>query len=84
MASTWDVSALDGTNRRDSAGWSYPNSTQPFSFLAGWISIYSQRVDGCMLDGEPMTAQPGALYGGWISPWIQGLLKGDPNHPEPI
>jgi hypothetical protein len=28
--------------------------------------------------------QPGLFYGGWITSWIQGPFKGDPNHPELI
>ena len=84
VASYWDVSAFDGTSRHARAGWSYPNPTQPFALLAGWISVYPQRVDGCLLDGESVMAQPGAFYGGWITPWIRGPFKGDPNHPELI
>ena len=27
---------------------------------------------------------PGEFYGGWVSPWVQGPFKGDPEHPELI
>ena len=84
VASYWDVSADDGTNRRVRAGWSYSNPTQPFALLAGWISVYPSRVDACALDGQMVLSQPGEFYGGWISPWIRGPFKGDPNHPELI
>lgn len=84
VASYWDLSAVDGTDRRVRAGWSYPKPTQPFSLLAGWISVYPRQVDGCLLEGETVWAQPGLFYGGWISPWIRGPFKGDSNHPELI
>ena len=82
VASYWDVSAADGTDRRVRAGWSYPKPTEAFSLLAGWISVYPRRVDCCRLEGEDVLAQPGEFYGGWISPWVQGPVKGDPEHPE--
>ena len=84
VASYWDVSAVDGTDRRVRAGWSYPKPTEAFSLLAGWISVYPRRMDRCRLDGEDALAQPGKFYGGWVSPWIQGPFKGDPEHPELI
>ena len=84
VASYWDLSALDGTDRRVRAGWSYPKPTEAFSLLAGWISVYPRRMDRCRLDGEDALAQPGEFYGGWVSPWIQGPFKGDPEHPELI
>ena len=44
VASYWDISAGDGTNRRFRAGWSYPTPSQPFALLSGWISIISDRL----------------------------------------
>ena len=44
------------------AGWSYPNPTEPFALMAGWISVYPERVDCCLLDGMTVTAQPGAFW----------------------
>ena len=73
--------ALDGSERRVRAGWSYSNPTQAFSLLAGWISVYPRSVDACKLEGEVVLAQPGEFYGGWISPWIHGPFKGDRAHP---
>ena len=84
VAAYWDVSAADRTDRRVRAGWSYPKPTESFSLLAGWISVYPRRVDRCRLEGKDVLAQPGEFYGGWISPWIQGPFKGDPDHPELI
>ena len=84
VASYWDVSAVDGVDRRARAGWSYPSPTQPFALLAGWISVYPERVDVCRLEGEVVLPQPSEFYGGWISSWTLGPFKGDPEHPELI
>ena len=82
VASYWDMSAFDGIDRRVRAGWSYTKPTESFSLLAGWIGVYPRRVDRCRLECEEVLAQPGEFYGGWVSPWIQGPFKGDPDHPE--
>ncbi len=84
VASYWDLSAADGTGRRVGAAWSYSQPTEAFSLLAGRISVYPRSVDLCRLEGEDILSQPGEFYGGWISPWIQGPFKGDPEHPELI
>ena len=39
-------------------------------------------MDGCWLNGEPVTAQAGGFYGGWITSAVEGPFKGDPNHPR--
>ena len=39
-------------------------------------------MDGCWVNGEPVIAQPGGFYGGWITSQVQGPFKGDPLHPE--
>jgi hypothetical protein len=41
-------------------------------------------MDGCWLDGERVTPQPGQFYGGWITADVEGPFKGDPHHPELI
>ena len=68
--------------RRRRAVWQYPEPTEPFRDLAGWISLYPGLVDGCWLDGEAVQPQPGGFYGGWISTDLIGPFKGDPLHPE--
>ena len=82
VASYWDVSAVDGSDRRVRAAWSYPEPTEAFSLLAGWIGVYPRRVDRCRLEGAEVLAQPGEFYGGWVTPLIQGPYKGDPEHPD--
>ena len=84
LASYFDLSNFDGSDRRARAAWSYPNPTDRFSVLAGWISLYPGMVDLCTLEGEEVTPQPGSFYGGWITSAVIGPFKGDPMHPELI
>jgi hypothetical protein len=35
-------------------------------------------VDACRVDGEPVAAQAGDFYGGWITKNVKGPFKGDP------
>ena len=73
-----------GERRLSRAVWSYPEPTRPFAALAGWFALYPALMDGCWLDGERVTPQPGGFYGGWITSAVQGPFKGDPSHPELI
>jgi len=60
------------------AAWSYPRPTPPFAAIAGYLAFYPSKMDRCAVDGEPVQAQPGDFYGGWITPEIVGPFKGDP------
>ena len=87
VARYFDLVDQSGTaleQRRRQAVWQYPDPTEPFRALAGWISLYPGLVDGCWLDGEAVQPQPGGFYGGWISADLIGPFKGDPLHPELI
>lgn len=64
------------------AVWTYPEPTAAFAALAGWLAVYPALMDGCWLDGERVTPQPGGFYGGWITSQVEGPFKGDPLHPE--
>jgi len=66
------------------AGWTYPEPNQAFAALAGWFAVYPALMDGCWVDGELVTPQPGGFYGGWITSRVAGPFKGDPLHPELI
>ncbi|MEO1003434.1 MAG: DUF427 domain-containing protein [Cyanobacteria bacterium J06638_7] len=68
--------------RLQRAAWSYHEPSGAFAALAGWIAVYPALMDGCWLDGERVTPQPGGFYGGWITSRVQGPFKGDPAHPE--
>jgi uncharacterized protein (DUF427 family) len=75
---------LASERRLRRAVWIYPEPTAAFAPLAGWFAVYPALMDGCWIDGERVTPQPGGFYGGWISSKVIGPFKGDPLHPELI
>jgi uncharacterized protein (DUF427 family) len=58
--------------------WSYPKPTPGFSAIRDYVAFYARPMDGCFVDGERVTPQPGDFYGGWITPNIEGPFKGGP------
>jgi uncharacterized protein (DUF427 family) len=67
-----------GDRRSPDAAWSYPEPSQAFEPIRGYLAFYPSRVDECLVDGEVVRAQPGDFYGGWITGEIVGPFKGDP------
>lgn len=76
VASYYDVVVGD----RNAAGgaWSYPSPAAGYEELAGRVAFYPSVMDECRVDGEPVTAQSGDFYGGWITGDIVGPFKGGP------
>ena len=70
----WD---LDGARRLTSIAWSYPDPSPGFESITDHLAFYPSRVD-CFVDNEPVGAQEGDFYGGWITPEIRGPFKGGP------
>jgi uncharacterized protein (DUF427 family) len=63
--------------------WSYPEPSRSFEAIKNFLAFYASRVvtqdgDGCFVDGERVTPQPGGFYGGWITSDIVGPFKGGP------
>lgn len=58
--------------------WSYPQTTDAFRQLAGYLAFYAGKVDECWVDTDLATPQPGEFYGGWITPRVAGPFKGIP------
>ena len=59
------------------AAWSYPAPFDEFGALAGYVSFYPARF-ACTVGGQPVRAQPGRFYGGWVTPELVGPMKGEP------
>ena len=57
--------------------WAYPAPTKRFARIAGYVSFYPGKVE-CFVDGEPVRAQPGEFYGGWVTDDVVGPFKGEP------
>jgi len=62
---------------RNSA-WTYPDPSESFAEIAGYVAFYAPEMDECLVDGERVTPQPGGFYGGWITSEIVGPFKGVP------
>jgi uncharacterized protein (DUF427 family) len=66
-----------GRVERD-AGWFYPDPSPPYAALRDHVAVYAGRTDGCFIDDERVTPQPGGFYGGWITADLIGPFKGAP------
>lgn len=65
-----------GDRRADNAVWRYPQPTERFAAIKDCIAVYPSRMDACYVDDEPVQAQAGDFYGGWITSDIVGPFKG--------
>jgi len=72
----FDVIAGAATAPR--AAWSYPKPTPAFAPLAGYIAFYAGLMDEAYVGDVKVLAQPGGFYGGWITPNLDGRIKGAP------
>ena len=68
---------VNGETLRDVA-WSYPNPNPAFRSLRDHVAFYAGPFDGCFVDDERVTPQPGNFYGGWITSDVSGPFKGAP------
>jgi len=60
------------------AAWTYPDPTPGFRPIAGYVAFYAGPMEACFVGPDQVTPQPGAFYGGWITPGIVGPFKGGP------
>jgi len=73
-AQYWDLNG--GQSRLAKVAWSYPKPLAGAEVLAECIAFYAHELK-CSVGGAKVIAQPGAFYGGWITPDISGPFKGD-------
>ena len=76
QAAYYDVVAPEKVAAR--AGWTHPDPFEDFDKVAGHIAFYCAAMDGCWVGGHRATPQPGAFYGGWVTPHVTGPFKGGP------
>jgi uncharacterized protein (DUF427 family) len=76
VATYLDVTAGGVTARR--AAWRYDDPNPPFAALAGHVAFYVGAMDECRVGDMRATAQPGDFYGGWVTPDLDGVVKGAP------
>ena len=59
------------------AAWCYDHPTARFSPLAGYFAFYAALMDDAWVGDTPVIPQPGDFYGGWVTPNLEGRIKGD-------
>jgi uncharacterized protein (DUF427 family) len=73
----YDVVGGDG-RVQPRAAWRYPDPAPGYEALADRVALYPGRMDRCTVDGEPVRAQAGDFYGGWVTSRVVGPFKGAP------
>ncbi|MEM8548545.1 MAG: DUF427 domain-containing protein [Pseudomonadota bacterium] len=76
VAAYWDVAAGDITAPH--AAWSYPDPTQPFLPIKGYLAFYATLMEHCFVGDHRVIPQPGDFYGGWVTDNLRGPIKGAP------
>jgi len=69
--------ALKEDPSRTIVGWSYPEATDAFASIKGYMAFYPSKLQ-CFVAGERVRPQPGSFYGGWITSDVVGPFKGEP------
>lgn len=75
-ATYFNVSAGGTTVER--AAWTYQRPRNHYGDLRDHVAFYAEKMDRCLVDGEPVQPQPGGYYGGWITRELIGPFKGRP------
>ena len=76
LARYWTIRVGDVVAHR--AAWSYPEPVERYVALRDHLAFYAGRMDACWVDGIRAEPQPGGFYGGWVTPEIEGPIKGSP------
>lgn len=76
MARYFDVIA--GGKAAPRAAWAYDRPTAGFAALAGHVAFYAGLMDEAWVGGVRVVPQPGDFYGGWVTPNLEGRIKGAP------
>ena len=69
------VDVVAGGRVAEAAGWRYASPVPAFEPIRDHLAFYAQLLD-CWVDGEPVTANEGSFYGGWITSRVVGPFKG--------
>ncbi|MEL6830500.1 MAG: DUF427 domain-containing protein [Pseudomonadota bacterium] len=67
-----------GQKSASNAAWTYPAPSNPFAMISRHIAFYPALMQACFVNDEPVIAQPGGFYGGWVTSHVAGPFKGGP------
>ena len=76
VARYFNVAAGTAVARR--AAWAYARPTPAFARLADHVAFYAGLMDEAWVGDLRVLPQPGGFYGGWITPNLEGRIKGAP------
>jgi uncharacterized protein (DUF427 family) len=76
VARYFDVVAGGKTALR--AAWAYDRPSAAFAALAGYVAFYAGLMDEAWVGDLRVVPQPGDFYGGWVTPNLDGRIKGAP------
>ena len=60
------------------AAWTYRRPSPRFAALEGFVAFYAGKVDAAWVGDVQVIPQPGDFYGGWVTPNLDGTVKGAP------
>jgi uncharacterized protein (DUF427 family) len=60
------------------AAWCYDSPTAGFAALAGYVAFYAGLMEKAWVGDLRVIPQPGDFYGGWVTPNLDGQIKGAP------
>ena len=72
------LDVVAGPVRAAGAAWTYRDPVPAFAALLDTVAVYPAAMDSCTVDGEPVRAQDGGFYGGWVTDDVSGPYKGAP------
>lgn len=76
VARYFDV--LAGSATAPMAAWAYVTPTARFAALAGYVAFYAGLMEEAWVGELRVIPQPGDFYGGWVTPNLDGRIKGAP------
>lgn len=67
-----------GSAAASGAAWAYDTPTVPFAAIEGHFAFYAALMDEAWVGDLRVIPQPGNFYGGWVTPNLDGQIKGAP------
>ncbi len=76
LANYYDV--IVGEKVARTGAWTYHNPRGGYELMRDHVAFYAGPMEACWVDEERALAQPGSLFGGWITDDVVGPFKGSP------
>lgn len=76
VARYFDV--ISGAATAARGAWAYDRPTDRFAMLGGYVAFYAGLMDEAWVGDQRVVPQRGDFYGGWVTPNLDGRIKGAP------